>query len=139
MPETDAVTGQIIGAAIQIHQKYGPGLLESVYRLTLTQELVALGLQVEAEKPIRLEHQGLRFERAYLVDLVVENRVIVEVKCVERVIPIHTAQLLTYLRLTGLQVGLIINFNVTVLKTGIHRVVNGYMDGSPSDRASRGE
>ena len=129
MRGTDAVTGQIIGAAIQIHQKYGPGLLESVYRLTLTQELVALGLQVEAEKPIRLEHQGLRCERAYLVDLVVENRVIVEVKCVERVIPIHPARLLTNLRPTGLQVGLIINFNVTVLKDGIHRVVNGYADG----------
>ena len=138
VPETDAITGQIIGAAIRIHQKYGPGLLESVYRLTLAQELVALGLQIEAEKPVRLEHQGLHFERAYLLDLLVEDRVIVEVKCVEKVVPIHVAQLLTYLRLTGVKVGLIINFNVTVLKAGIHRVVNGYVDSSPSDRATRG-
>lgn len=138
MHEVDAITGQIIGAAIAIHQKYGPGLLESVYRLTLTQELVARGLTVEAEKPLQLEHQGLRFERAYLLDLLVEDCVIIEVKCVEKIAPIHVAQLITYLRLTGVKVGLIINFNVTVLKNGIRRVVNGYEDRPPSGRATRG-
>jgi GxxExxY protein len=133
--ESDAITGQIIGAAIRIHRKYGPGLLESVYRLTLVQELVQSGLMVEAEKPIQLEHEGLRFERAYLLDLIVEGCVIVEVKSVEKIIPIHVAQLLTYLRLMGLTLGLIINFNVRYLKNGVRRVVNGHNEtGAPWQR-----
>ena len=138
MHEGDAITRQIIGAAIRIHQKFGPGLLESVYRLTLAQELVVGGLSVEAEKPLELVHEGLRLQRAYVLDLLVEGCVIVEVKCVDKIAPIHVAQLITYLRLTGLKVGLIINFNVTLLKNGIRRVVNGYEDESPSGRASDG-
>lgn len=123
-----------------IHSKYGPGLLESVYTPCLGQELVERGLHVEIGKPLTLEHKGLRIDRAYVLDLLVENCVIVEVKCAEKIADIHVAQLLTYLRLTGIKVGLIINFNVTSLKYGIRRVVNGYTDkdGSPSDRATRG-
>jgi len=134
----DRVTEQIIGSAIAIHSKYGPGLLESVYTPCLGQELLERGLQVEIQKPLPLTHKQLRIPRAYILDLLVDNCVIVEVKCVQEIAPIHEAQLLTYLRLTGLTVGLIINFNVTALRYGIRRVVNGYEDESPSTRAPRG-
>ena len=140
MTGVDGITDQIIGSAIAIHSKFGPGLLESVYTPCLGQDLIELGLQVEISKPLTLEHNGLRIQRAYVLDLLIEECVIVEVKCVEKIADIHVAQLLTYLRLTGVKVGLIINFNVTSLKYGIRRVVNGYTDTarSPSDRASRG-
>lgn len=127
MAEVDLIAGRIIGAAIRIHKKYGPGLLESVYTPCLGHELVADGLQVEVEKPLSLEHDGLIIHRAYVLDLLVEGQVIVEIKCVAKIAPIHRAQLLTYLRLTGLQLGLIINFNVSKLVDGIKRVVNGYL------------
>ena len=140
MDPIDRITDQIIGCAIAIHSKYGPGLLESVYAPCLGQDLIELGLEVEISKPLTLEHKGLRVNRAYVLDLLVEETVIVEVKCVEKIADIHVAQLLTYLRLTGMRVGLIINFNVTSLKYGIRRVVNGHIDKpvSSSDRAVRG-
>lgn len=128
MTRADAVSNQIIGAAILIHQKFGPGLLESVYTPCLGQELLELGLDVEIGTPLSLEHKGLHVKRAYVIDLKVENCVLVEVKCVRKIEDIHVAQLLTYLRLTGLTLGLIINFNVTVLKNGIRRVVNNHVD-----------
>ncbi|HXG57114.1 MAG TPA: GxxExxY protein [Vicinamibacterales bacterium] len=130
MHPVDRVTEQIIGAAIAIHRKLGPGLLESVYAPCLGQDLVESGLQVEIGKPLRLEHNGLRINRAYVLDLLVEESVIVEVKCVHQTTDLHVAQLLTYLRLTGIRVGLIINFNVTTLKHGIRRVVNRHVDDS---------
>ena len=120
----DPLTHQVIAAAIAVHRKFGPGLLESVYTPCLAQELLEMGLDVEIGKAMALEHKGLKITRAYVLDLLVENRVVVEVKCVERIADIHVAQLITYLRLTGLSVGLIINFNVTSLKDGIRRVVN---------------
>ena len=128
MQEVDSVTGQIIGVAIRVHRKYGPGLLESAYTPCLAYELVALGLKVEVEKPLSLKHEGLVIHRAYVLDLLVEDQVIVEVKSVANLAPIHTAQLLTYLRLTGLQVGLILNFNVPRLVDGIKRVANSHQD-----------
>jgi len=130
MHPIDRVTERIIGAAIAIHRKFGPGLLESVYAPRLGQDLVKSGLQVEIGKPLKLEHNGLRINRAYVLDLLVEESVIVEVKCVQQTTDLHVAQLLTYLRLTGIRVGLIINFNVTTLKHGIRRVVNGHVDDS---------
>ena len=120
----DPLTHQIIAAAIAVHRKFGPGLLESVYTPCLAQELLEMGLDVEVGKELPLEHKGLRIKRAYVLDLLIENRVIVEVKCVERIADIHVAQVVTYLRLTGKSVGLIINFNVTSLRDGIRRVVN---------------
>ena len=133
----DSVTDQIIGAAICLHKKYGPGLLESVYTLCLAQELLVRGLGVEVAKPLSLEHDGFKIHRACaLVHLLVEGQVIVEVKCVSRIAPIHVAQLLTYLRLTDLKVGLLLNFNVTKLITGVRRVANGYVDGSESETES---
>ena len=128
MTRADEVARQIIGAAIRIHKKFGPGLLESVYTPALGQELLEMGLDVDIGKPLPLEHKGLRIERAYVLDLLVDNSVIVEVKCVEAIKGIHVAQLLTYLRLTRLSLGLIINFKVEVLKNGIRRVVNDHRD-----------
>jgi len=133
--EVDLISGRIIGAAIGLHKKYGPGLLESVYTPCLGRELVAQGMEVEIEKPLGLKHEGLTIHRAYVLDLLVEGQVIVEVKCVAKVAPIHRAQLLTCLRLTGLQLGLIINFNVPRLIDGVHRVVNGY---EPDEHLGRG-
>jgi GxxExxY protein len=136
MAQVDRVTDQIIAAAIRIHAKYGPGLLESVYSRCLAQELLERGLEREIGKPLELDHKGLRIHRAYVLDLLVENCVIVESKCVDKIAPIHVAQLLTYLRLTGLTVGLVLNFKVKLLKYGIRRVVNGYDDGEQSDDRS---
>ena len=124
----DAITEAIIGAAIRVHKKYGPGLLESVYNLALALELVALGFEVEAGKPLPLEHEGVTIKRAYVVDLLVNNCVIVELKCVKKLTDVDVAQLLTYLRLTNIRVGLLINFNVTKLVNGVRRVVNHHVD-----------
>ena len=127
MRDVDAVSGRIIGAAIRIHKRLGPGLLESVYKSSLGHELVGEGLQVDMEKPIRLNHEGQPI-RAFVVDLLVEGLVIVEVKSVAGLAPVHSSQLLTYLKLTGVEVGLILNFNVSRLADGIKRVVNGYKE-----------
>ena len=128
MREVDVIAGKVIRAAIRVHKKYGPGLMESVYKPILGHELVGEDLRVEIEKPLSLEHEELKINRAYVLDLLVEDQVIVEVKCVKRIEPIHTSQVLTYLRLTGLEVGLILNFNTTRLVQGIKRVVNNYQE-----------
>ena len=128
MTRADRVAHQIIGSAINVHRAFGPGLLESVYTLSLGQELLEQGLDVEIGKPLSLNHKGLTVNRAYVVDLMVEGCVIVEVKCIEMTKDIHIAQLLTYLRLTNISLGLIINFNVSVLKNGVRRVVNNHVD-----------
>ncbi len=118
----EAMTEQIIGGAIEVHRALGPGLLESAYRRCLMQELRLREVSVDAEVPVPLLYKGLALDCGYRLDLLVDNEVIVEVKCVAALLPIHTAQLLTYLRLTGKRVGLIINFNVPVLKEGLRRV-----------------
>ena len=128
MHPIDVITSLIIAAAIRVHKKFGPGLLESVYNAALGAELVAMGLDVHIGKPIALDHEGLHINRAYVLDLLVDNRVIVEIKCVSKITDIDVAQLLTYLRLMDLRVGLLINFNVTLLKHGIRRVVNRHVD-----------
>jgi GxxExxY protein len=119
----DPVTRAVIGAAIEVHKALGPGLLESAYHTCLVHLLRKQrhGCAVEVDLPVNFE--GLKIDRGYRMDLVVENSVIVEVKSVEKVLPIHEAQLLTYLRLSGLKRGLILNFNVTLLKNGITRRV----------------
>ena len=124
----DDITGDIIGCAIDLHRKYGPGLLESVYKQCLGIDLVARGYEVAIEEPVALTHHGMHMPRAFVIDLFVNRQVIVEVKCVAAVLPIHEAQLRTYLKLTDTQVGLIINFNVRLLKNGVHRLVNNYQE-----------
>lgn len=116
------LTEQIVGAAIEVHRALGPGLLESAYVRCLQRELELRALPTELEVAIPLEYKGVRIEAGYRLDLLVNDEVIVEVKNVARLEAIHLAQMLTYLRLTGKKVGLLLNFNVPVLKDGIRRV-----------------
>jgi GxxExxY protein len=118
------ITGIIIAAAIAVHRALGPGLLESAYIACLIFELRRRGLKVEEQRPVPLTYCGVKLDCAYRLDLVVEDLVIVEVKALEKFAPIHTAQMLTYLRLTGCSVGLLLNFNAPVLKEGLKRVLN---------------
>ncbi|HEV7857804.1 MAG TPA: GxxExxY protein [Pyrinomonadaceae bacterium] len=115
------VTAKIIGAAIEVHRSLGPGLLESAYSQCLGRELNVRGVLFEREKPLPVEYKGIRLECGYRIDLLVADSVVVEVKAVENLAPIHEAQLLTYLKLGGWPVGLLINFNVAVLKNGLRR------------------
>jgi GxxExxY protein len=120
----DRITRIIITLAIKVHSRLGPGLLESVYRTCLIYELRKAGLQVAAEKTVPLFYDGLYLGDGYRLDLLVNNAVIVEVKAVEAVLPVHVAQLLSYLRLTDKRVGLLLNFNAPRLVQGLRRVVN---------------
>ncbi|MEA2075643.1 MAG: GxxExxY protein [Euryarchaeota archaeon] len=131
------ITESIIGAAIELHRDLGPGLLESAYETCLAFELVERGLKVEQQKPLPVVYREVKLDCGYRLDLLVEEAVIVEVKAVDRMAPIHQAQLLSYLRLSGCKVGLLINFNVRVLKDGIRRVVNDFPDTPRSLRAQR--
>jgi GxxExxY protein len=115
------LTHQIIAAAIEVHKNLGPGLLEAVYRLCLGMEFESRGLQYQQEVAIPLGYKGRKIDHCFRLDFLVENKVIVELKSIEHVLPVHGSQLLTYLRLAEKQVGLLINFNVATLKTGIHR------------------
>lgn len=123
--ELDEISGQVIGAAIAVHRELGPGLLESAYEACLVHELRQRGVRVEQQIPQPVFYKGLQLECGYRLDLLVENRVIVELKAVETLLPIHEAQLLTYLKLRQLRLGLLINFNVPILKHGIKRLLNG--------------
>jgi GxxExxY protein len=124
MIELDDVTGAIIDAAIKIHRDLGPGLLESVYEAVLARALQRRGFQVERQKVIRFEYDGMVFEEGFRIDLLVDGRVVVELKSVEKLAPVHSKQLLTYLRLMQLPVGLLLNFGAATLKEGLHRIVN---------------
>ena len=117
------LTGEIIGAAIEVHRALGPGLLESAYQRCLERELGLRGVDFQREKPLPVSYKGIQLDCGYRLDLLVEERVVVELKAVDVVAPVHEAQLLTYLRLSGCKVGLLINFNVPVLTKGITRRV----------------
>ena len=119
------ITETIIGAAIHVHRTIGPGLLESAYEACLAYELNKRGLRIEQQKPLPLVYEGVKLDCGYRIDLLVNDSAIVEVKSVESVAPIHEAQLISYLKLSGCKVGLLINFNVKILKNGIRRFVNG--------------
>jgi len=121
-PETNELTQRIIGCAIEVHRHLGPGLLESNYEECLDWELCDSGLSTLRQKPIAIEYKSHITRGAYRPDLIVEKQIIVEVKSVEAVLPIHRAQLLTYLKVTGLKVGLLFNFNTIVLTEGITRI-----------------
>ncbi len=120
------LSGEVIGAAIEAHRLLGPGLLETAYELALEREIVLRGLSVARQKPVPLEYKGMPLGEGFRLDLIVEDRLLIEIKAVDVVLPIHEAQLMTYLRLTNRRFGLLINFNVRALKDGIRRVVNGY-------------
>jgi len=128
--ELNAITEAIIGAAIEVHRELGPGLLESVYETCLTHELRERGFTVEQQRPQHVHYNGFTIEAGYKIDLVVADRngveVIVELKAVERMLGVHDAQLLTHLKLADRPVGLLINFNVELLKDGVRRWVNSF-------------
>ena len=122
--ELDEVTGAINDCSVRLHQSVGPGLLESVYEAILARDLMRRGLKVERQKVLRFEYDGMVFEEGLRLDLLVDDRVIVELKSVETIHPVHKKQLLTYLRLDHQHVGRLINFGAATLKEGLHRVVN---------------
>ena len=120
--ENDLAT-EVIGAALMIHKVFGPGLLESAYKECLYYELSKRGFYVEKEKPLPLIYEDVRMDCGYRLDIVVENRLILEIKAVEALTDVHMAQLLTYLKISGCKLGLLMNFNVLMLKDGIRRVI----------------
>lgn len=124
MMNINDLTGEVIGAAIEVHKHLGPGLLESAYEECLCHELRLREIVYERQKALAINYKQVRLDCGYRLDLVVEDKVILELKSCERIEDIHKAQLLTYLKLSGLQLGLILNFNVPIMKEGIVRVVN---------------
>jgi GxxExxY protein len=120
------ITEEIIGAAIEVHRTLGPGLLESAYEQCLCFDLVQAGFKIEKQVPLPISYKGVKLDCGYRLDIVVEELIIVELKTVEKLLPIHEAQLLTYLKLTDKKLGLLLNFNVPVLRNGIKRIRNGF-------------
>ena len=118
------LTSKVIGACIEIHRQLGPGLLESAYEECLCFELGEAGVRYERQRPLPIVYKGVRLDLAYRLDVVVEDRVLIELKAVDSLLPVHEAQVITYLKLTGLPLGLLINFNVPVLKQGIKRLAH---------------
>ena len=126
MTNIDAISGDVIDIALRLHRDLGPGLLESVYETVLAGRLSAMGYTVARQRPIDIEFDGMRFDAAFRIDLLIEDQLLVEIKSVERLSAAHAKQLLTYLRLTKRPVGLLINFGGATLKEGIRRLVNDY-------------
>jgi GxxExxY protein len=122
--DINELSSKIIGAAIEVHKKLGPGLLESVYEECICHELSLRGISFERQKPLPVVYKGKKLDCGYRFDIVVEKAIILELKSCERIEPIHRAQLLTYLKLSGLNLGLLLNFNTPVMRDGIVRIVN---------------
>ncbi len=126
MRDIDLVSGDVVDVALRLHRELGPGLLESVYEMVLAARLAAMGYSVARQRSIDIEFEGVGIEGAFKIDLLVDERLVVEIKSVERLAPVHAKQLLTYLRLTGQPVGLLINFGGETLREGIRRLVNNH-------------
>jgi len=126
LTDIDEIGGNVLDLSIRLHRELGPGLLESVYETVLAAKLLSLGYSVERQKPIDIQFEGLRFEGAFRIDLLVDGRLLIEIKSVERLGAAHAKQLLTYLRLTKQPVGLLINFGGATLNEGFRRLVNDY-------------
>ncbi len=118
------IGNKLISTAVSIHQELGPGLLETVYEIILEKELQRQGIKVERQVPVEIEYQGIKFKEAFRADLIIANKVIVELKCVERINNVHKKKLLTYLRLTGIKLGYLLNFSEILMRNGITRAVN---------------
>ena len=124
--ELNQITEKIIGAAIEVHRNLGPGLLESAYEACVSFELVERGLKIERQKPLPMIYKEVSLDCGYRLDMLVEQKVVVEIKSVDKLLPVHEAQLISYLKLTNCKVGLLINFNTKFLKNGIVRRVNNF-------------
>jgi GxxExxY protein len=132
--ELDRLTGAIIGSAIDVHRALGPGLLESAYQACMAQAMARRGLTFQQQKPLPISFQGVTVATAYRMDFVVGGAVVVELKAQDRLLPVHRAQLLSYVKASGCKVGLLINFHVCRLKDGLQRVVHHYPEGPASLR-----
>jgi GxxExxY protein len=132
----NVLTDKIIGAAIEVHRHLGPGLLETAYAECLCYELSRQGIRFQRQVAWPVSYKGLKLDCHYKLDLVVEDLVVVELKAVEEMLPVHSAQLLTYLKASGLRVGLLINFNVPILTKGLKRMVNRYTEAPMAERIS---
>jgi GxxExxY protein len=126
MKEIDAISADVIDVALRLHRELGPGLLESVYEVLLAARLEQMGYGIARQRAIDVEFDGIRLPAAFRIDLLIDERLLVEIKSVERLLPVHGKQLLTYLRLTKQPVGLLINFGGETLKEGLRRIVNDY-------------
>lgn len=122
--DENAIGQQVVDAALKIHRSLGPGLFESVYEAVVAKELAKRGLSVERQVPVPINYEGLQFEEGFRADIIVEDKVILELKSVEDLKPVHHKQLLTYLKLRGLHLGFLLNFGAPLMKEGIKRVVN---------------
>lgn len=130
--DIDDISRDVLDLSLRLHRDLGPGLLESVYEIVLAGKLVEKGYQVDRQKPVDILFEGMRFDAAFRIDLIVDNRLLVEIKSVERLNAAHGKQLLTYLRLTKQSVGLLINFGGATLKEGVRRIVNGHTPSASS-------
>lgn len=126
--ELNKIMEGIIGAAIEVHRNLGPGLLESAYQAALAYELNLRGYKVEQQKPLPMQYKEIKLDAGYRLDFLINDKVVLEIKSSDKIVPIHDAQILSYLRLSGCKVGLLINFNVSLLKNGIKRFINGSLD-----------
>jgi GxxExxY protein len=130
----NTISGKIVDAALHVHKALGPGLLESVYEVVLAHELRQRGLYAVRQHPVPIEYEDIRLQIGFRADLLVEDKIIVEIKSIESIAPVHKMQLLTYLRLADKRLGLLINFNVALIKDGIYRIVNGLDDHAETQR-----
>ena len=121
--EFDELSNRVIGCAIEVHRNLGPGLLESTYEQCLAHELKISGIPFKVQHPLPVQYKGFKLDCGYRIDLLIDNAIIVELKSVDKVLPIHQAQLLTYMKLSGISIGLLMNFNVKYMKSGIKRMV----------------
>ena len=137
MKEIDEISGDVLDVALRLHRELGPGLLESVYEALLALRLEAMGYRVVTQKLISAEFEGLVFGGAFRADIIVDDRLLVEIKSVERLLPVHSKQVLTYLRLLRQPVGLLLNFGGETLKEGIRRIVNDYRPSAPPTSSPR--
>lgn len=132
--DIEGLATRVIDAGFKLHKALGPGLLESAYELILSERLRADGLKVDRQVPINIAYDGLSIERAFVIDLLIEDRIILELKSVEQTHPVHTKQVLTYLRLTGLSLGFVMNFGAPTFKDGLRRVVADHRTSFASSR-----
>lgn len=124
--QLNEISGKVIEFAIKVHTALGPGMLEGAYEICLMHELVSNGFKVKSQVTLPIIYHGIRLDAGYRIDLLVEDSVIIELKAIDRLIPVHEAQLLSYLRMSDLRLGLLINFNVRLLRDGVRRVVNNF-------------
>jgi GxxExxY protein len=130
----DSITEQVIGACIEVHRVLGPGLLESAYEVCVCHELSLRNISFDCQVPLPVQYKGIKLDCGYRMDLVIEKQIVLELKTVEQLLPIHEAQLLTYLKLSGIRCGLLVNFQEALLKSGLKRLVNEFPDLSASPR-----